>query len=201
VKTRLIGSISASEAADLHEAFVADLVERLQGREFDLRIAWALDPGDLPPQEDSTALTQTGKDLGERLFNALQEVGQSYSRVAAIGSDHPEIPAERLERAFDLLEEHDIVIGPARDGGYYLIASRAKRLDRALFDGVEWSSSRVLEQTLRRAKKLGLHVGLLEEGDDVDAPEDLERLARFLSSREHDCPSTEILLRKWGMLT
>ena len=73
-------------------------------------------------------------------------------------------------------------------------------LHREIFADIEWSSDRVLEQTSEQCARLGLNVHLLAEGDDVDEPADLERLGRFLASADHDCPRTENLFRRWGML-
>jgi len=200
VKTRLIGALTAAEAADLHQAFVEDLLSRLQGRTFDLQVAWAVESGELLPSTGVQSFRQQGVDLGERLFRGLRHVGRLYDKVAAVGSDHPEIPVALLEEAFARLDEHQVVIGPARDGGYYLIAARAPCLAREIFNGIDWSTDRVLAQTIEQCAGAGLDVFLLPEGDDVDSPEDFERLRRILASEPHDCRRTEMLLREWGML-
>ena len=91
-------------------------------------------------------------------------------------------------------------MGPAHDGGYYLIALKRSSIHRALFDGVEWSSPSVLSSTLDRCRDLGLSTVELETGYDVDMPEDLERLAVFLASDDTiDCPRTRELLRIWNI--
>jgi glycosyltransferase A (GT-A) superfamily protein (DUF2064 family) len=123
----------------------------------------------------------------------------NYTYVAAVGSDHPELPLSRVHEAFDKLKAgSDVVIGPAHDGGYYLIALRGSAVDRALFDGVRWSSASVLSSTLKRCKALGLSTEELEPAFDVDVPEDLDRLANSLLADDSiDCPRTRRLLASW----
>lgn len=200
VKTRLIGALTAAEAAELQQAFLDDLVSRLASRDFDLLLAWALEGDEPIPQAPVTGFRQVGRDLGERLLHGLRYAAERHARVAAVGSDHPEIPVAAVEDAFGRLDDCDVVIGPALDGGYYLIALAADSLDPRLFSGIDWSTPEVLEQTLERCAAIGAEVSLLPEGADVDAPADLERLKRFLADERHDCRQTERLLREWGML-
>ncbi len=101
----------------------------------------------------------------------------------------------------------DLVLGPSRDGGYYLIALTARSggaLRRELFEGIAWSTDRVLGETLERAASLGLRTELLDEGTDVDTPEDLRRLAAELAEDPEAaalCPRTRTLLSAWGYLS
>ena len=108
VKTRLIGELTAEQAAQLHAAFVADLLERLRGGTFDLRVAWALEPGETPPQDGEEsgvdAVVQQGTDLGERLYRALSGAAAEAVAVAAVGSDHPQLKRSDLDAAFDVLQ-------------------------------------------------------------------------------------------------
>ena len=195
MKTRLIGALTPEQAAALHEAFVGDLSERLLGGDFALWIAWALDPDEPLPASDLPSVRQRGADLGERLYRALADAACDYRWVAAVGSDHPELPLERVHEAFAALEAgRDLVLGPAQDGGYYLIAARAAVLDPELFRGIAWSTGGVLTETLARCRRLGLDCHLLAAGDDVDRPEDLERLARSLAGSESGCPRTRAVL-------
>jgi rSAM/selenodomain-associated transferase 1 len=201
VKTRLIGALTSDQAAALHQAFLEDILLMLAGRSFDLRIAWAMEAGEPLPKGPIPGMPQSGKDLGARLFAALEEVSTEYPYVMALGSDHPEIELSRLEEAFSLLGQGaDLVLGPASDGGYYLTALRRSAMHQELFDGISWSSSSVLSETLDRSRRLGLEVELLAEGDDVDSPEDLERLIGFLAENPDSCRRTGSLLREWGRL-
>lgn len=198
VKTRLIGDLTPAEAAELHAAFLADLLARLREGDFDLRLAWALDPGEALPEGPVPGVRQRGEDLGERLFRALSEAGEEAAFVAALGSDHPTLPLEIVHRAFEALERGaDAVLGPAEDGGYYLIALRADAVSRRLFSEIEWSTERVLAATLDRCRELKLAVERLPLASDVDTPEDLFRLAARMIEDDLGCPRTRTLLKAW----
>jgi hypothetical protein len=203
VKTRLIeGEVTAERAAELYRAFLHDLAAELAAGAFDLRLAWALGAGEEAPSEpaaSSVALVQQGADLGARLHRALAALVESgHRRVAAVGSDHPELRAARVEEAFRRLDRSPVVLGPALDGGYYLIAARAGALDPRLFEGVDWSTGRVLEQTLDRCRELGLEPSLLEPAADIDTLADLRALVPRLRQDPERCPCTAAVLRRWG---
>lgn len=213
VKTRLIGDLTPAQAAELHAAFVADLVARLTGASCDLHLAWAVEPGEALPAADAAevlALTgvaglsgrlQEGADLGERLYGALSGAAREASAVAALGSDHPSLPVELVERAFAAIEAGArVVLGPAEDGGYYLIALAAP-VPRRLFEEIDWSTGRVLAQTLERCAELGITPALLPRAADIDTPEDLARLARRMATSDLGCPRTRHLLAAWGRLS
>lgn len=205
VKTRLIGpaprGLTASEAADLHWAFVLDQLERLEGRDFSLWIAWALDDGETAPELEVPAFRQHGADLGARLWNGLSRLAGSSRWVAAAGTDQPGLTLQRVEDAFARLSAGaDVVLGPAADGGYYLLAAAADRLERRLFEDVAWSTGSVLAQTLERCRELELLVERLPVARDVDTPDDLARLAASLTTEQALCPRTRRLLASWGRL-
>jgi rSAM/selenodomain-associated transferase 1 len=201
VKTRLVGDLTAAEAAALHAAFLDDLVERLREGDFDLRLAWALDADDEVPAGPVPGLRQQGDDLGERLYRALSDAARESACVMAVGSDHPTLPLALIHRAFEALEQGvQVVLGPAEDGGYYLIALRADAVARRLFEDVAWSTNQVLPATLERCRELGLEVELLPMAADVDTPDDLRRLASRMTGGDMDdlgCPRTRELLRLW----
>jgi rSAM/selenodomain-associated transferase 1 len=206
VKTRLVGALSAAQAAALHEAFLGDLCERLAAAStFALRLAWALEEGEEPPASSLPATRQRGRDLGERLFDALAGAAVDHALVAAAGSDHPELTAARVDDAFAALAAGaQVALGPASDGGYYLIALRREALRRTgprLFAEIPWSTGDVLARTLDRCAELQLGVTLLAEESDVDTPADLERLAASLrAGGGPPCPRTAALLAEWEML-
>ena len=205
MKTRLIGDLTPEQAAALHEAFLGDLVERLRAASFRLELAWALEPGEGLPAGPIPGFAQQGGDLGERLWAGLDRVAVESRFVAAVGSDHPDLPTTIVEAAFRHLEEGaDVVLGPAEDGGYYLVGVRRDSMDRRIFESIEWSTDRVLAETRERCAGLGLRVKLLASAADVDTPDDLRRLAGRLFSGEHaieatHCPRTVDLLRSWGL--
>jgi uncharacterized protein len=209
VKTRMVGELTADEAAVLHQAFLDDLLAGLAGGGFDLRLAWALEPGEPVPTAPAPGERQRGDDLGARLFNALAGAARSHAFVAAVGSDHPDLPLATVEAAFATLARGadaaagpaaDVALGPATDGGYYLIALRAGAVHRRLFADVAWSTSAVLATTLGRCRELGLVVALLPEAADVDTADDLRRLADRLATGGPPCPRTRALLAAWERL-
>ena len=209
VKTRLIGELSAEQAAELHAAFLGDALAALRRGRFDYRLAWAVDPDELDerlkPPRGVPAFLQEGESLGDRLFNGLRRLTDRFELVAAVGSDSPELQPETIEDAFGRLAAGaEVVLGPTRDGGYYLIALRRSALRRELFDGVAWSTESVLDDTLQRCRDLGLEVEMLPVVDDIDIADDLRQLARRLS-RTGDEPAgprqTRDLLTSWGWIS
>lgn len=207
VKTRMIvpDGLTAGQAASLHAALVADLSERFEAGRWELILMWSLSEGDDPPGGLAPAgvpwRRQCGRDLGERLFRGLEWAASGADCVAAVGSDQPDLATARVEAAFDLLlRANDVVLGPARDGGYYLIALRREAVHRGLFDGVAWSTPAVLRETLARCRGLGLKVGLLPEEEDLDTVDDLSRFASALERRPELrslCPRTAALVGSW----
>lgn len=118
---------------------------------------------------------QSGGDLGQRLTGAFGAAfGQGYLRVVIIGADCPDLLASHIEKAFAILRSRDLVLGPATDGGYYLIG--LSRHVPALFTAVPWGTGSVLAKTLEVAVQKGLSLAQLEPLSDVDRPEDLEHL-------------------------
>ena len=121
------------------------------------------------------AKIQRGADLGERMLHAVAEGLRTHRTVILIGSDCPALAACDLRRAERLLKGGcDVVLAPAEDGGYALIAAR--RVSRRLFAGVPWGGATVYEETLRRLEALGWRWRALRTLWDVDRPQDLERL-------------------------
>jgi hypothetical protein len=201
VKTRLIGDLTAAQAAALHSAFLEDLLDRLRGGDFELRLAWALDSEEEVPAGPLPGVRQEGPGLGDRLYGALAAAAAEAGAVMALGSDHPTLPLDLVHRAFERVESGaDVALGPAEDGGYYLIALRAGAVAQRLFEGIAWSTDQVLPATLDRCRELGLRVELLPEASDVDTPEDLHRLASRMAQDDLGCPRTRALLGSLGLL-
>ncbi len=194
-KTRLVGTgaLSAPVVARLADAFLRDTVAtcaRVEGVELML----CFDPAESAPYFRELApharlLAQVEGDLGARLsaaFDAAFALGAS--RVVLIGMDTPHVAPRILSRAFDELERFDAVFGPADDGGYYLIALRARCPQ--VFRDIQWSTSRVLAQSLERARAQGTTTTLLDGLFDIDDAASLERLARLLGPGGEPCPHT-----------
>ncbi len=115
---------------------------------------------------------QSEGDIGCRMASAFQaSFAAGMNGVVIIGIDCPDLNAQLIAQAFQALCQHDLVLGPAQDGGYYLIGLR--RLIPELFTGITWSTAEVLQQTLSIAQKLELAVALLPLLSDIDRPEDL----------------------------
>ena len=200
VKSRLIGELTAEQAAELHEALLRDLLDRLAGGDFSLRLAWALDEGEEPPPWSPPWMRQEGTDLGARLHRALAgAAGEGHSAVAAVGSDHSDLGRADVEGAFARVEAGaDVALAPAGDGGYSLIALAAAAVRPELFAGVPWSTRRVFDETLARCRRLGLEVAMLPERRDLDTPADLRRVAAGLAAGAGGCRRTQALLEAWG---
>jgi rSAM/selenodomain-associated transferase 1 len=146
-------------------------------------------------------LAQRGESFGDKLFHALADLlGEGYSSAAIMDADSPTLPRQYLVRAFEELSRAGdrVVLGPASDGGYYLIG--VKQPHRRLFDRITWSTEMVLGQTIERAREIGLEVVLLPEWFDVDNGDELRRLCRELANG-HDTALAEntrrFLLSRW----
>ena len=186
VKTRLFPHISFEEAARLQHAFLADTLDKAFSLP-DTRVCLAYEPASALPflkelfdKEDVLEyLPQEGVDLGERMRRAFDEgFRMGAGRVLIIGSDVPTLPERSISAGFERLSHSDVVLGPAVDGGYYLIG--LNRPAPALFEGIVWSGPDVFASTLKRAFALGLRVDVLPEHRDVDSFTDLKLLVTEL---------------------
>ena len=121
---------------------------------------------------------QRSGNLGCRMHRQLQQgFAQGFEQVVLIGSDLPDLHSADLEQAFALLEQHDLVLGPATDGGYWLIGITRRGFQRSgsdLFSGIPWSSDQVLKLSLERAAQRGLAIALLRQQSDLDGRSALE---------------------------
>jgi rSAM/selenodomain-associated transferase 1 len=130
---------------------------------------------------DFSLLPQRGDKFGERLYFAVEDLFKcGFESVCLIDSDSPTVPAENFAEAVELLSECEdrVVLGPSDDGGYYLIG--VKKPHRHLFEQIDWSTERVLNQTMQRATEIGIEVKLLPTGYDVDDDASLRRLCNEL---------------------
>ena len=173
VKTRLIPALGVNGAAALYRRLLArtlDTAVRVPGV---VRELWCDGDGDacreLARHYGMLLRLQSGDDLGERMHRALA-AGDGAPAVL-IGSDCPGYNPEYLGRAFAALSTHDLVLGPALDGGYVLIGAR--RSDPRLFQGIAWGGEQVLADTRKRLRELGLDWCELPVQRDLDRPEDL----------------------------
>lgn len=183
-KTRLIPMLGKSGAADLQRKMTVHILEKvrrlaiLRGVNVEIRY----EGGDQLRLKqwlgaDLTFSAQESGDIGQRMALAIQDASAGgFDATVIIGSDIPGITTDILTRAFVRLEKKDIVLGPAEDGGYYLIGIHTrcqKRAVPALFNGINWGAGTVLSETLHMANTLNLTHSLLEPLGDVDRPDDL----------------------------
>ena len=178
-KTRMIPRLGAEGAARLQEAMTGHTLLRARvwaatrNTRLCVHFTGATEPRFrqwLGP--DLTCVEQVGADLGARMAHAIERgLQSSANRVVLIGCDCPELTEEHLDAAFAKLDDHDLVIGPATDGGYYLIGM--KRVHLALFGGMTWGGPDVLSNTRLRAAEGGLRLAELAPLRDVDEPGEL----------------------------
>jgi rSAM/selenodomain-associated transferase 1 len=181
VKTRLCPPLVPDEAATLHGSLVLDVLERTRLSGIDRYVAGAPAADHvffkiLEARHDVKLLSQQGADLGARMQHAFSAVlDYGYQKAVLIGTDVPVLSGSLVSEAFALLESHDVVLGPALDGGYYLIG--LTRLVPDLFMDMAWSSDRICAVTQDRARSLGLRVALLPSHRDLDTVDDVLALA------------------------
>jgi len=182
VKTRLGAELGFELAAKLYELFIKQTFELAQNCSA-RQIFVAYEPLDRKDEfaefvpKKFAIFPQEGKNLGERMLNAFQDAfARGYKNVAILGSDSPSLPFENIDDAFEKLSKSDLVLGPAEDGGYYLIG--LNKAHCGLFENIEWSSDSVLQLTIESAKKLQLSYELLPSWYDVDNKETLIRAVK-----------------------
>lgn len=213
-KTRLIPALDAEGAAELQrqmtEHTLTQIRQLIEAHPVQVEI-WFARNGDRPSastalREDQQQMQtwlgtdwiyqpQATGDLGVRMAEAFQAAFTAgVERAVTIGTDCPGLDAGLLAQAFQALQTHDLVLGPATDGGYYLIGLRQFVPD--LFQGIAWSTSDVLSRTVEIAEKLGLAIAYLEPLADVDRPEDLVvwEMAQTSTSPKPDQPLISVII-------
>ena len=180
-KTRMMPAMSAMGCARLHACFLKDIRRECRKTGADLYICYT--PKDrkegLYPVlgAGQRYMPQRGDGLGERMYQAIREVlEQGYDSCILIGTDVPEVRAEHLNRAFHVLEGHDIVLGPTADGGYYLVGM--KKPWPCVFHVKGYGRNSVLEDTVCQLRKAGLTTGFTNTIHDMDTCEDLRGYRR-----------------------
>lgn len=177
VKTRMLTEMSPEQACELHRELVYWTSQVLTGAHLgrvELSVTGNVrSPLFLQCQELGVKAInrQIGKDLGERMYNALAAGLDRYSKVILVGSDSPQIDRDYLQGAITALDDSEVVLGPAQDGGYVLIGVRD--LDKRWFEGVEWGTANVYAETLARFVLTSANWQHLEMLQDIDRPEDL----------------------------
>ena len=181
VKTRLLSVMDAQRAVTIQADLLQRTLETARASTTDEIELWCTPTTQHPvllELKDRFSLTlrsQAGADLGERMSFAMEQALQVYRHVALVGSDCMDLAAADIDLALEQLGAGtDIVLGPAHDGGYYLVG--LSRLYRQLFAGIKWGTDQVLQDTRKRVAQLGLKLCELPIRRDLDRPEDLRYL-------------------------
>jgi len=200
VKTRLQPYLSPQQSAELATALLADAEVKAGSVSANTIVAFT------PPEKRNYLVTmlhhrhllieQEGEDLGSRMHNAFERAFEmGFESVLIIGTDSPTVPESLLPSAYEKLDSgSDAVLGPANDGGFYLIG--LNRPDARIFENVEWSSEEVFEQTAANIGRLGLNLGLLPVHTDLDSTKDLIAVRAILAGNPGLSPSTAMWLRR-----
>ncbi len=183
-KTRLIPHLGAVQAAELQRWMTASMAREMAALRPDIDRQIHFSGGELSQMQawlgqQFRYFPQFAGSLGNRLHQAfISNFQAGMETVVAIGADCPELSTCHLEQAFRQLRNHDVVLGPAADGGYYLIGLRRPQVK--LFDDIPWGTGEVFARTVAIATHLNLSIATLEQLRDVDRPEDLEVIDRML---------------------
>lgn len=175
VKTRLAATVGDEQAVKIYRALLERTREAALGVETTRYVFYSsfIEKNDEWQEEDFIKKIQRGVDIGERMDNALTEVLEHHDRAILVGGDIAGLTSEILGEALKKLQTHDCVIGPAIDGGYYLIGLNSPQ--STVFQGITWSDSHTRQETLEKIKSLGLNYHLLPMLSDIDYEEDWER--------------------------
>jgi uncharacterized protein len=199
VKTRLAPAVGAENAARLHEAFVRDVVARHARPDRPMTV-WRA--GDLThplwAELGASLETQPPGELGHRMRFAFEQEGAAGEAVVVLGTDSPSLPPALVDAAFEALTRVPVVLGPACDGGYYLLGLRG--CVPPIFDDVPWGTGSVLTDTLAALRAAGQRYELLPFWYDVDRPADLTLLKAHLPTLEVPPRHAAALLAELGEL-
>ncbi len=179
VKTRLQPFFTPQQSAEFADCLLQDAINKATALKNKLIIAYS--PADERSFFDNFTnhnfilVAQIGENLGEKMFNAFQfAYSQGLDSIVMIGTDSPTFPSNFIEKAFEILQAKDAVLGKTYDGGFYLIGLR--KINKGLFENVEWSSKKTFEQTKKNLEALGFSLGELPIWYDIDEPKDLDKL-------------------------
>ncbi len=181
VKSRLAADVGETAATEIYRNFVLDAISMLQASGCPFRICF------YPPAAEADVagwlgsgyeyMPQKGNDLGERMENAFSRIfSEGFRHAVLVGSDIPDLASTVFISAFSELRKYDVVLGPAGDGGYYLIGLNRQSYLPDLFRGIRWSTNTVLRDTMDLLRAASRQVYLLPEWNDVDSLADLKAL-------------------------
>lgn len=177
VKTRLAVTVGEEKALEIYRILISYTYQVIQDLPLTTYIFFSnFIPNSVADIPSNFVLRlQEGENLGERMSNAFQLLFKSgYQRILILGTDCAQLESRHIKDAIQKLDEKDVVIGPAEDGGYYLLGM--KKSTTSLFEGIEWSTSQVFSQTIEKLTRAELSYGIIETLSDVDVEEDWEKV-------------------------
>jgi rSAM/selenodomain-associated transferase 1 len=207
VKTRLASSLSPEAAVDFYCCLLEDTLALARSLS-DVEVAIMCPDSDVSELtqlagREVNVVAQKGEGLAAGLTSVFAHFAQDHQRdahqrrIIAFNSDSPHLPRSVLENAFDTLAEHDVVVGPTHDGGYYLVGAKASHATLFANDGMGTNSA--LERLLARAQALELSLGFADSFYDIDVADDLTRLAAELRLAPARAPRTAAWLNEWEL--
>jgi rSAM/selenodomain-associated transferase 1 len=205
IKKRLSEDLGDKIVLSLYRNFILDVVEMLHRGEFSFKICY------YPPHSQKklknwlgaySYMQQKGESLGDRMLNAFRDTfAEGFTEVVIIGSDIPDLPRMILKKAFDF-GKYDAVIGPASDGGYYLIGFRKENLLPVIFRDITWGTDTVFEKTMAIFRKNRSKVKVLPKWHDVDRMNDLKELfQRNLNTQFAQSRTMTLLMKNRNLLS
>lgn len=213
VKTRLAKARGDEWALGLYRAMLRDTFDLARALSPDVTTFATYTPSDAFVDEavvdenylnafwNGPRLKQCEGDLGDRMLNAFAQLrSRGFERIALIGSDSPNLPIRYVQHAFEILREYDLTVGPAWDGGFYLIGA-SREIPEGLFDGIVWGGDEVYERLLdirdqMRDSEAALTSATLPSWHDVDDEDDLVHLRRHLFNNYSQAPHTKAWLEQ-----
>jgi rSAM/selenodomain-associated transferase 1 len=207
-KTRLGESIGYQQAADIYRAFLEDLVPRFYDKCLEADICWLYTPQDTAfeknygPRGENGRVFFTHRPVGGLMEQQVAQlkwaVAKGYQSIIIVTTDSPQLTSATIRKGFDLLKHGDVVLGPASDGGYYLLGIRK---DWQILDQIQMSTAHVASDVSSRAKVRGLHLAKLETLPDIDDWSTLQVFIDTMKDRgRYVCPHTWKQLTRMGLV-
>lgn len=199
VKTRLAPTISHETVIDFYTCLFHDTLALARSLS-NVDVAVVCPESDVNEVaqlagNDVSVVAQNGEGLAAGLTSVFSHFAKGQRQIIAFNSDSPHLPSSVLDKAFEALTVHDIVVGPTHDGGYYLVGAKASHPSLFANDGMGTSSA--LDRLLSRARTLELTVSFAESFYDIDVTDDLTRLAKELRICPDKAPRTAQWLKEW----
>lgn len=172
VKTRLAADVGDEAALKVYEYLLQQTFQTCQDFKMDTTIFWSAQPNIHSVFNEEL---QVGNDLGEKMWNAISAV--DFEKIIVIGTDCPDLTTHHIHEAFHLLDNCDVVFGPALDGGYYLIGMKSR--ESSIFQDIHWSTASVLKESIQKCSECGKSYALLPVLSDIDDIQGLKRSRIF----------------------